>query len=179
MNYLYDLESNLQRLLSILKKNRDLVPRELLKTRYHDAYYQLIGQINQAAQQFVSYIAGHHLLINPHVSIEEQIGIVQQTIDASSLLPEMRYCLSHIYDAAELHRLALKLREEIELALWPYINMETCLLVDLNDIGSEPIIYNTLTQQVYENDNWINKEVNLSHKMLIYLKDNAKCQTFS
>ncbi len=179
MNYLYDLESNLQRLLSILKKNRDLVPREFLKTRYHDAYYQLIGQINQVAQQFVSYIAGHHLLINPYVSIEEQISTVQQTIDASGLLPEMRHCLSYSYDASKLHQLALKLREEIELALWPYINLETCLLVDLNDIESDPIIYNTLTQQVYENGNWLSKEINLSHKMLLYLRDNSKYQTVS
>lgn len=171
MNQIYELESNLQGLLSILKKNRDLVPRELLKTRYHDAYYQLIAQINQAAQQFVCYIAGHQLLINPHISMEEQISVVQKTIDASSILPEMRCCLSRTYDASELHRLALKLRAEIELALWPYINLETCLLVDLNNVESEPVIYNTLTQQIYENGNWISKTVDLSCKMLIYLKD--------
>lgn len=168
-NPIYELGSNLQRLLSILKKNRDYIPKELLKTRYHDAYYQLIAQINETAQLFIKYVIGHRLLINPHISIDEQIAVVQHTIDTSPVLNEMRNCLSYTYDAEKLHRLALKLREEVELALWPYINMETCLVADLDNIEKEPIIYNTITRQVYENDRWVDREVDLSCKLLIYV----------
>lgn len=166
---IYELGSNLQRLLSILKKNRDNVPKELLKTRYHDAYHQLIAQINETAQLYVKYVIGHHLFINPHISMEEQISVVQHTIDSSPLLSEMRNCLSYTYDAEKLHWLALKLREEVELALWPYINMETCLVADLDNIEKEPIIYNTITKQVYENDRWVDRKIDLSWKLLIYI----------
>ena len=166
---IYELGSNLQRLLSILKKNRDNVPKELLKTRYHDAYHKLITQINETARLFTSYVIGHRLLFNPHISFDEQLAVAQHTIDTSPLLDEMRNCLSHNYDVEKLHRIALKLREEVELALWPYINMETCLVADLDNIEKEPIIYNTITRQVYENDQWVDRKIDLSYKLLIYI----------
>ena len=166
---IYELGSNLQRLLSILEKNRESVPKELLKTRYHDAYYQLIAQINETAQSFVKYVIGHRLFMNPHISSDDQLAVAQHTIDTSPVLDEMRNCLSHSYDVEKLHRLALKLREEVELALWPYINMETCLVADLNNIEKEPIIYNTITRQVYENDQWVDRKIDLSYKLLIYV----------
>ena len=44
------------------------------------------------------------------------------------------------------------------------------LMADLDDIEKEPIIYNTLTKQVYENDHWIDRELDLKGKLLIYTK---------
>lgn len=43
-------------------------------------------------------------------------------------------------------------------------------MADLDDIEKEPIIYNTLTKQIYENDHWIDRELNLKGKLLVYLK---------
>ena len=43
-------------------------------------------------------------------------------------------------------------------------------MADLDDIEKEPIIYNTLTKQVYENDHWIDRELDLKGKLLIYTK---------
>lgn len=108
-------------------------------------------------------------MFNPHISFDEQLAVAQHTIDTSPLLDEMRNCLSHNYDVEKLHRIALKLREEVELALWPYINMETCLVADLDNIEKEPIIYNTITRQVYENDQWVDRKIDLSYKLLIYI----------
>lgn len=47
--------------------------------------------------------------------------------------------------------------------------METCLVADLDNIEKEPIIYNTITQQVYENDQWVDRKIDLSYKLLIYI----------
>ena len=62
----------------------------------------------------------------------------------------------------------MKLREQVELALWPFVNQETCLVADLDDLEKEPIIYNTLTHQVYEQNTWIDRKIDLTWKLLIY-----------
>ena len=64
----------------------------------------------------------------------------------------------------------LKLREEIEAALWPYIDRETCLVADLADIEKTPVIYNTLTRQVYQDGGWIDQPLDLRGTLLIYRK---------
>lgn len=168
MNHIYELGSNLQRLLSILKKNRESVPRELLQTRYHDAYYQLLSQINQAARTFACTVLAHRLVLNPYISMEEQVAVINRTIRESNLIPQMNHCLGCNYDVQLFHNLVLKLREQVELALWPFVNQETCLVADLDDLEKEPIIYNTLTHQVYEQNTWIDRKIDLTWKLLIY-----------
>ena len=66
--------------------------------------------------------------------------------------------------------MALKLREEIEAALWPYIDRETCLVADLADIEKTPVIYNTLTRQIYQDGGWIDQPLDLQGTLLIYRK---------
>lgn len=55
----------------------------------------------------------------------------------------------------------------VELALWPYINLETYLVADLDNLEKEPVIYNLLTHEVYENNNWIYREIDLRWKFLV------------
>ena len=63
----------------------------------------------------------------------------------------------------------LELRHMVEQALWPYVNQATCLVADLDDIEKEPTIYNFLTHEVYENDTWIHREIDLRWKLLVHL----------
>lgn len=169
LNTLAEQGSRLQGLLSTLKINRERVPLDVLKTTYQIPYYQLITQINMEATQFVKTIALHHLLINPRVSFDEQVRAIQHTVDTSETFQEICRSICTFYDVDKLQQLAWKLREEIKDTLWYYINMETCLVVDLENIGKDPIIYNTLTKQVYENNQWVDCEVDLSWKLLIYI----------
>ena len=39
----------------------------------------------------------------------------------------------------------------------------------LDDIEKEPTIYNFLTHEVYENDTWIHREIDLRWKLLVHL----------
>ena len=71
---------------------------------------------------------------------------------------------------SKIHRMALKLREEIEAALWLYIDRETCLVADLADIEKTPVIYNTLTRQIYQDGGWIDQPLDLRGTLLIYRK---------
>ena len=154
MNNIYELGSSLCELLSTLKKNREYVPLEILQTQYRVPYETLKKQIGDTATAFVKEITLSKLMINPDVSLEQQISVIQQTITTSGMLKEMSYTLSKLYDVELLHRQALKLRTYIEDALYPYIALQDCLVVDMERIEDTPIIYNTITQMVYENGQW-------------------------
>lgn len=86
------------------------------------------------------------------------------------MLKEMSFTLSKRYDVELLHRQALKLRTSIEDALYPYIALQDCLVVDMERIEDTPIIYNTITQKVYENGKWNKQDLDLHGKLLIYVK---------
>lgn len=110
LNNIYELGSRLCELLSTLKKNREYVPLEILQTQYRIPYESLKKQIGDTATAFVKEITLSKLMINPDVSLEEQISVIQQAITTSGMLKEMSYTLSKLYDVELLHRQALKLR---------------------------------------------------------------------
>lgn len=177
MNKIEKYGGSLQKLLSILKKNRDAVDKRLLKTIYRQAYEDLLRQINQAATAYVHEVTLRGLVLNPDIPFETQVDALNQTIEQSGLLQEMGKVLSKTYDVEKLHHLALQLREKLEIALWPYINLQTCLVADLSDFEKEPVIYNTLTQQIYENGAWIDHPIDLQGKLLVYAKQDINaCQ---
>ena len=138
LNNIYELGSRLCELLSTLKKNREYVPLEILQTQYRIPYESLKKQIGDTATAFVKEITLSKLMINPDVSLEEQISVIQQAITTSGMLKEMSYTLSKLYDV-----------ERIE---------------------DTPIIYNTITQKVYENGQWSKQNLDLHGKLLIYVK---------
>lgn len=170
MNKIEEYGSSLQKLLSLLKKNRDAVDRQLLKTIYKRAYDDLLRQVGFAATAYVREIVLHGLVLNPDVPLSTQADVINQAIAQSGILQEMGRSLSCNYDVGELHSLALLLRKKIELALWPYINLQTCFVADLFDPDKEPVIYNTLTQQIYENGTWTDHPLDLMGKLLVYSK---------
>lgn len=167
---LYELGGSLQKLLSILQKNREQVGITVLKTQYKQPYEALLKQINQAATEYVKAVTLRGLILNPDVNLDEQIDAINRVIADSGLLHVMGRSISTYYDVAKLHHLALELRSMIETALQPFISLKDCLVADLFDLEKEPVIYNTLTQNVYKNNTWINQELCLQGKLLIYMK---------
>lgn len=168
MNRIEEYGSSLQKLLSILKKNREAVDRQLLKTIYKRAYDDLLRQISQTATAYIHEITLRGLILNPDISLEKQVDAMNKTIVESGLLKEMGGVVYKTYDIEKLYQLALQLREKLELALWPYINLQTCLVADLFNLEEEPVIYNTLTQQIYINDTWVDHPIDLQGKLLVY-----------
>lgn len=170
MTDIYERGSSLQKLLSTLKLNRERVPLEVLRSIYRVPYEELKSNIKEGVQEFVLLVACHHLLINPDYPPDEQTAVVQDAIDRSRIPKEIGRSITRDYDVSKIHRMALNLREEIEAALWPYIDRETCLVADLADIEKTPVIYNTLTRQIYQEGKWKDHPLDLRGKLLIYRK---------
>lgn len=157
------LDAGLKEFLDILHAN---VPSRIL-----------IRQINETATAFVKEVVFSKLLMNPDEEKEEQYSVIQEIINTSGMLKEMNHSLSQTYDVELLHRQALKLRECIEDALYPYIARKDCLVVDMEHIEDTPIIYNTITRKVYENDQWVDRKLDLQGKFLLFIKpDNGSPQ---
>lgn len=177
MTSIYELGSSLEKLLSTLKKNRDNVPLDTLKSYYKEPYEALVGQVNETATRFVKLVLTDLLILNPNLSLEEQVAVINRTIADSGLVKQMSTCISKTYSVKQLHELALELRRLVEDALWPFINQETCLLADWRDIEKGPLIYNTLTKKIYINDKWVDQEIDPRGKLLIYVKPKGENTT--
>ena len=160
--------SSLQKLLSTLKKNREMVSLEILKSHYRQPYYALIQQINRAASAFVKEVLTDRLILNPDISIEEQAAVINQVIADSGMERQMSSCISRTYNVDQLYQMALELRQKIECALWPYIDLKTCLVFDLDNPDAEPVTYNTLTRQICRDGIWENQKLDLQWKFLFY-----------
>ncbi|MEY8482585.1 hypothetical protein AALD74_12130 [Lachnospiraceae bacterium 48-21] len=168
MTKIQELEGSLQKLLSTLKKNRERIPLEVLKSFYQQPYYALVGQINETATAFVKTVLTDRLILNPDISIEEQKAVINRVIADSGMARQMSSCISRTYDTSQLYQMALELRRQIESALWPYINLKTCLVFDLDNPEAEPVTYNTLTRQILRDGTWFYQELNLEWKFLYY-----------
>lgn len=174
MNELTTLGGSLEKLLSTLKKNRENVSRELLKTRYRQAYEELLAAVSQTATAFAKKVALKDLALNPNLPLEEQIQAINQAIADSGLLKDMGKCVFRQYDVPGLYTLALELGRLIETALRPYVACEDCLVADLFDLERDPVIYNTLTHKVYQDGEWTDQELDLRGKLLVYLKKQSE-----
>ncbi len=162
-----ELGSSLQKLLSTLKKNREMIPLEVLKSHYQQPYYALIREINTASA-FVKAVLINHLILNPDISLDEQAAVINQVIADSGMDRQMSSCISRTYNVEQLYQMALGLRRKIECALWPYIDLKTCLVFDLDNPDVEPVTYNTLTRQICRDGIWENQELDLQWKFLFY-----------
>ena len=122
---IHELGSSLQKLLSTLKKNREMIPLEVLRTHYRQPYYALIQQINGTASAFVKVVLTDQLILNPDISIDEQAAVINQVIADSGMEKQMSSCISMTYSADQLYQMALELRQKIECALWRICHIST------------------------------------------------------
>ena len=163
-----ELGSSLQKLLSTLKKNREAVPPDVLRTYYRQPYEALLRQIGGTAAAFVKAVLTDRLILNPDIPLDKQAAVINQVIAESGIDRQMSSCISRTYNSDQLYQMALKLRQKIECALWPYIDLKTCLVFDLDNPETEPVTYNTLTGQILRNGVWANQELDLQWKFIFY-----------
>lgn len=168
MTKMQELGSSLEKLLSTLKKNREAVPPDVLRTYYRQPYEALLRQIGGTATAFVKAVLTDRLILNPDIPITEQAAVINQVIADSGMERQMSSCISRTYNSDQLYQMALELRQKIECALWPYIDLKTCLVFDLDNLETEPVTYNTLTRQILRNGVWANQELDLWGKFLFY-----------
>lgn len=105
-----ELESCLSGLLSTLKKNREHVPLEVLKTQYKQPYEELVRNINLTASAYAKSVLLHRLVLNPDADVEEQCTVINQMIQTSGMLKKISSCMSKTYDVGQIYPLILELR---------------------------------------------------------------------
>lgn len=94
MTRMEELESCLSGLLSTLKKNREHVPLEVLKTQYKQPYEELVRNINLTASAYAKSVLLHRLVLNPDADVEEQCTVINQMIQTSGMLKKISSCMS-------------------------------------------------------------------------------------
>ena len=127
-----------------------------------------IQELGSSLEKLLSTLKKNRLILNPDISIEEQAALINQVIADSGMEKQMSACISRTYNSDQLYQMALELRRKIECALWPYIDLKTCLVFDLDNPETEPVTYNTLTRQILRNGVWANQELDLWGKFLFY-----------
>ena len=147
LNKIIELESSLQKLLSILKRNREQVPRDELRTRFRNAYYQLLGQINHLLRLYICTRLADRLYKNPYMPEGHQIETLQRAIDETGLIPEISRCISRTYSIAAIDPLIQELKSKVETALWPFVDRETCLVAVLDNMERWRVISKSITSR--------------------------------
>ncbi|BDF35867.1 hypothetical protein CE91St62_39290 [Lachnospiraceae bacterium] len=162
-----ELEGSLERLLSILKKNRENVDPQQLKTIYRQAYQALLQKIQITATQYVKNIALTGLLVNPNADLDEQIAVINRTIEDSGMMKAISRSIFQSYDLKRAHGLTMELRHKIEASLQPFIALENYWVMDLDHPEQHPVLYNTIMRRVYENGQWVPQKLDLQGKFLL------------
>jgi len=105
--------------LDTLKRNLAAVSREVLKIKYKKPYTKLCQNISTNATAYVKSITLSDIRIREDFQ-QEAIPLIQNTIDNSGLLRQMSISLFCKQDIAELDKLALALKQQIQVTLKPF-----------------------------------------------------------
>lgn len=154
-----------EKILFHLKKHNNSIPVIVISAKNQPEIR--INLLRSGADDYITKPFYHEEVL---ARIESVLRRCSESPQTEYSFKDMGYTLSKLYDVELLHRQALKLRTYIEDALYPYIALQDCLVVDMERIEDTPIIYNTITQKVYENGQWSKQDLDLHGKLLIYVK---------
>lgn len=110
------LRNELEKNLMTLKRNREHVSLELLKTRYATGYATLCNSIKQAASAYLKETVLCGIRIREDYAAEG-IALIQKCIDDSGLLNQLSKAAFYNQNIAEFDALADKLHEKILMEL--------------------------------------------------------------
>ncbi|MDD2981016.1 MAG: hypothetical protein PHN80_13755 [Hespellia sp.] len=127
------MESSLNQLLSILKKNKEAVAPDLLQTIYRDSYEELKNTIKHEAEAYVKAVTLPGLKLNVNISWEEQICIINQAIQDSGMMKEISRCFFRYYDLKKAYQLCLQLCQRINEALYANKNMDSAIQTPMSN----------------------------------------------
>ena len=156
---LEETEQKLIKLLAILKKNRDHVPLDELRTKYRTAYIKLCQEIWDACASYITAICFHDFRCNV-LYWEECKKILLKAKQDSGIIPQIHNALYQRQSIGEVRELAQKLRTHYQEALEPFYSAHSCLLLIEECFDEPPAIpplYNKVTGYFYEDGAWVEK----------------------
>lgn len=143
--------------LDLLKRNREAVPLEVLKTKYKKPYDKLKQDISAAASEYVKAVTLEGIKIRMDF-MEEAAQVINGAIQQSGLLKQVSKAAFKRQDMEEIDALALELKNRIQEALKPFYKRHLRLYLSpecFEDPPKEPEIYNEATGCVLRGGEWV------------------------
>lgn len=166
------LRKTLETHLDTLKKNLDIVPLEVLKTRYKKPFGELCQNISASATAYVKRITLADIRIRADFQ-EEAVPLIENAIQKSGLLRQISAAAFRRQDIAEIDKLALELKQQIQNALKPFYEQHLGLYLSVEcfaDPPKLPELYCEVTGCILRDGAWIPLKTT-GDKLLVSLKE--------
>ena len=119
------LESDLQ----TLKKNKENVPIEELKTKYKKSYENLLNRIKSSSEEYLKVVIFYGILITQGYS-EEYMRYIVQKIQDTNLVEKISAALYKEYSIAIVDEYATQIREAVIKATDDYYRSHLTIIVN-------------------------------------------------
>lgn len=163
--------------LDTLKRNLDVVPLEVLKTKYKKPFDKLCQDISGTATAYVKQVTLTDIRIQIGFQ-DEAIPLIQNTILQSGLLRQISAAAFRRQDIVEIDKLALELKQQIQTALQPFYEKHLGLYLSAEcfaDPPKLPELYCEATGCIQRDGVWVPLE-SKDDSLLLFLrakKENA------
>lgn len=151
------LRSELEKLLLTLKRNRENVPLQTLKTTYKKGYLALCDKIRLLASDYLKKLVLCQLLLHTDYKTEG-LALIQKAIDRSCLIKPLSLALFKNQDLQEFEMLAQQLRAEVLAELELYYQDHIALYItsqSLIEPYPPPELYCPVNCCILRNGVWI------------------------
>ena len=134
------IRARLGKLTDTLKRNRENVPLEVLKTKYKKGYDALAKNLSRTASGYVLLKVLHDIQI--HMDFQEPVmQLINRTTEQSHFLQQISHSIFEKQDLEECDRLAEQLRQKILDELEIFCLQNDVLQNIKGDAGYEQILF--------------------------------------
>lgn len=163
-----ETEDKLTKLLATLKKNRDHVPLDELRTRYKKPYVALCQEIKNACSDYLIAVCFHDFRCNK-LFWKECLAVLLKAKEDSGIMPQISRAVFQRQSMTEVKELSQNLRKAYWEALNPFFEKYICLLLTpecFDEPPAMPLIFNEATGCFYEDGTWIVKNDESNHCLI-------------
>jgi hypothetical protein len=150
------LREELEKHLDTLRRNLEVVPMDVLKTKYKKPYQELKESICKAATAYTRHVSLGGIRIKQKYG-DEATSYANEAVKDSQCLKRISEAAFDRQDMNEIAALAKQLREEILQVLHIFYLQHMCIYVSkecMSDHHLAPEVYNDATAQVWRNGEW-------------------------
>jgi len=150
------LREELEKHLDTLRRNLEVVPMDVLKTKYKKPYQELKESICKASTAYTRHVSLGGIRIKQKYG-DEATSYANEAVKDSQCLKRISEAAFERQDMNEIAALAKQLREEILQVLHVFYLQNMCIYVSkecMSDHHLAPEVYNDATAQVWRNGEW-------------------------
>ena len=171
------LREELEKHLDTLRRNLEVVPMDVLKTKYKKPYQELKESICKAATAYTRHVSLGGIRIKQKYG-DEATSYANEAVKDSQCLKRISEAAFDRQDMNEIAALAKQLREEILQVLHVFYLQHMCIYVSkecMSDHHLVPEVYNDATAQVWRNGEW--QTMTIDNESITRIDGNSKGTT--